>query len=781
MLTIMLMLLPISASGQVLKPMSAPRQSPLQPIQMMPQVQSLELQMREPGAPVLQGPRRSSSPKVYYKRPAGAFPGFIAMGTEDHELVGYYQSTTLHVAPVIPYTYKGVASGTFGEPIFCWDVPCYNTRNGCVDFVRIDDKQDISVIYRDAIYDVPTMYVSDVDYYSYQMSANIFNDDGTNQPVNILPWPNWSLANNDGIELLKSSTDFSYVTGVNEANYAFMAYGGLTPYGNNDEGYWFGKNAGKGGTHVDGFGQAFEKPEHPYLLKEVVLYTLGLNVTANVDMRCKIYRINELPDYQDAACVVLPENPGELIAIGVAHLRPYQSNDYYSLVPFTLYTPDDADVSLLIERPITIDDAILVVIDGYNDPEMSGLVNFTAMIGYEYHVDDGYGERAYIKVGKDDDSGHFDGHYQWVGLNNVFSIGEMKTGISIFLTTDLPFLVSNYSSDDYKYTFPAAGGVMEKTLTDENGEDVTVSSIEIASWKSASSGEFGFTCNGDDLPSWLNIFATDSITDGEYNYLINARVIAQPLEDGIDYREAVVRFAIPGTYMDYKLVQSRQGGDDTTVVEPVEPYCLDMPNVIVSAGDTVMMPVSMSNEGPVVALQTYIKLPDGFELVSEDGRYAITMSDRASADHTYFAHQLPDGRIRVSCYSPTQTPFEGNTGELFYLPVRVPWDASGDYVMQLTNTSFTLDDFSEWDVDAVTEAIISVEPAIDPCDVNGDGEITVADANTVIIIIINGGGNGNGGHTRIPGDGECLEGDVNGDGEVNIADVNAIIDMILRN
>ena len=31
------------------------------------------------------------------------------------------------------------------------------------------------------------------------------------------------------------------------------------------------------------------------------------------------------------------------------------------------------------------------------------------------------------------------------------------------------------------------------------------------------------------------------------------------------------------------------------------------------------------------------------------------------------------------------------------------------------------------------------------------------------------------------GDGEYLEGDVNGDGEVNIADVNAIIDMILRN
>ena len=55
-------------------------------------------------------------------------------------------------------------------------------------------------------------------------------------------------------------------------------------------------------------------------------------------------------------------------------------------------------------------------------------------------------------------------------------------------------------------------------------------------------------------------------------------------------------------------------------------------------------------------------------------------------------------------------------------------------------------------------------------DVNGDGETTVADTNSVIDVVIMGG---NAGHTRIP------EADVNGDGEVNIADVNAIIDMIL--
>ena len=52
-------------------------------------------------------------------------------------------------------------------------------------------------------------------------------------------------------------------------------------------------------------------------------------------------------------------------------------------------------------------------------------------------------------------------------------------------------------------------------------------------------------------------------------------------------------------------------------------------------------------------------------------------------------------------------------------------------------------------------------------DVNGDGEVNIADVNAVIDVILGGGGQTN------------LQADVNGDGEVNIADINAIIDLIL--
>ena len=54
-----------------------------------------------------------------------------------------------------------------------------------------------------------------------------------------------------------------------------------------------------------------------------------------------------------------------------------------------------------------------------------------------------------------------------------------------------------------------------------------------------------------------------------------------------------------------------------------------------------------------------------------------------------------------------------------------------------------------------------------PGDVNGDGEVNIADVNALIDMILSGN--------------TAAAGDVNGDGEVNIADVNALIDMILNN
>ena len=135
----------------------------------------------------------------------------------------------------------------------------------------------------------------------------------------------------------------------------------------------------------------------------------------------------------------------------------------------------------------------------------------------------------------------------------------------------------------------------------------------------------------------------------------------------------------------------------------------------------------------------------------------------------YWCYQLTD----VTCLAITPPSSIGYSGQFFDIL---------DYYTQVTlhvlpqcieayQSALYWRDFNEVLGDAIYYT---------PGDVNGDGEITVADANTVVIIIINGGGNG--GHSHIPnpdGEGFNNAADINGDGEVTIADFNALIDLIL--
>ena len=58
------------------------------------------------------------------------------------------------------------------------------------------------------------------------------------------------------------------------------------------------------------------------------------------------------------------------------------------------------------------------------------------------------------------------------------------------------------------------------------------------------------------------------------------------------------------------------------------------------------------------------------------------------------------------------------------------------------------------------------EPIHVPGDVNGDGEVTIADINSIIDVMLNNGTN--------------PAADVNYDREINISDINKVIDYIVR-
>ena len=192
-----------------------------------------------------------------------------------------------------------------------------------------------------------------------------------------------------------------------------------------------------------------------------------------------------------------------------------------------------------------------------------------------------------------------------------------------------------------------------------------------------------------------------------------------------------------------------------------------MPDVTTFHGDTIVIPVTMENGDDITAFQTDIYLPSGFELLKDGDDYMVSLSNRKGRDHVIMANDAPDGAIRVLSYSPTLKTYSGNDGELFYLTVKVPDDADGNYRLELNNTILTTLD--EEEVHALNAANNIKVFAYSLGDVDNSGAITVADIVQTARYILN--------YNPEPFIFDAA--DINGDGKISITDVVKIAHLVL--
>ena len=186
-------------------------------------------------------------------------------------------------------------------------------------------------------------------------------------------------------------------------------------------------------------------------------------------------------------------------------------------------------------------------------------------------------------------------------------------------------------------------------------------------------------------------------------------------------------------------------------------------------GKTIVIPVKMTNNQSISSFQTDVYLPDGLELMKEDGEYLIEPSDRMTRTHSIMCDDLANDAIRVLCYSSNYKPFTGASGDdLFYLTVKAADNASGDYFIQLKNTLLTTSDFTELTAPDVA-AIVRVNDYM-PGDANGNGTITVTDAVITAFYVLE----------RNPEPFFFNAADVNKDGNITVTDVTRIAWMVLN-
>ena len=260
----------------------------------------------------------------------------------------------------------------------------------------------------------------------------------------------------------------------------------------------------------------------------------------------------------------------------------------------------------------------------------------------------------------------------------------------------------------------------------------------------------------------------DSTTNKTVNWTSSAPAVATVDDNGL------VTAVAPGTAT---ITATTTDGSDlsascvVTVTEDLSDYdnYLSLNDVEAFHGDTIVIPVAMTNAESIIAFQTDIFLPDGLEIVQEDGDYMIDPSSRMTRTHTIMSNQVSSGAVRVICYSSNYKPFTGNSGDdLFYITVKVADDAEGDYTIQLKNTLLTNTDFVDLvspDVAAnvnvkayllgdannsgsvtVTDVVVTAQYVLelnpnpfiyDAADVNFDGNITVADVSRIAWMVLN--------------------------------------------
>ncbi len=181
---------------------------------------------------------------------------------------------------------------------------------------------------------------------------------------------------------------------------------------------------------------------------------------------------------------------------------------------------------------------------------------------------------------------------------------------------------------------------------------------------------------------------------------------------------------------------------------------------------SVYLPVSMTNEKNITAFQCDIILPNGVSLVSIEDEYDFLFAGRESRTHSITSELQADGSVRVVAFSSKNSAFDGNSGELFTIPLLAS-DNTGDFNIWIKNI-ILVDDSNNEQATTDVNFWLTVKDYLHG-DANIDNKVTISDATTTVSYIL--------GETPEPF--LLAAADVTADGSVTINDVTGIINIVL--
>ncbi len=196
-------------------------------------------------------------------------------------------------------------------------------------------------------------------------------------------------------------------------------------------------------------------------------------------------------------------------------------------------------------------------------------------------------------------------------------------------------------------------------------------------------------------------------------------------------------------------------------------YAADM---MLAAGGTSPLNISLQNKRELVAFEFYLRLPDGFSLLPNAKRKLATLNAEREDGHSLTVNNEGNGVYHFLCYSNPLTPFIGNDGVLLQMTVQCDENTNvGVYEANIDMIKFS-------DVNKMAVAMADVKltltvPDVLPGDLTEDGIIDVMDIVELVDCIMK--------KQSTPK--QLIAGDFDGNGVLDVMDIVEEVALIMSN
>lgn len=117
---------------------------------------------------------------------------------------------------------------------------------------------------------------------------------------------------------------------------------------------------------------------------------------------------------------------------------------------------------------------------------------------------------------------------------------------------------------------------------------------------------------------------------------------------------------------------------------------------IMYTGETKELAINLTNDVAFTGFQADLYLPNGLEVVQEDGDYIFELTGRKGSDHSISTERQDNGAIRLLCYSLKLKEFSGTSGALVKFRVKASDDFRGDFQINIKDITFSQKDLTEY-------------------------------------------------------------------------------------